>query len=661
MASREFYSIEEIKETLVFECYCQDDLEEYIRIMLGKMEPPTYDSFNNWAKTGNLSIISTIDLCVSEILNGYIDDSLISHLKQTSERLFTDKFDYKNSQILYFIKWCFCIFSNSENIDNNQLNEYYEKILLQKHIKLGDRGYAPAQEQFDIAKKILELYFNGAKINVFEEIVELFSFENKYGAGSIHDSDSYETRTFLYELISKYYLLKGTDAEIQNLCEKLLDLYILPKGRFIKEFIPLFSKIKKREWVEKISSHWLGEEGKAWNDSFDNIDFLCENLIPLMKECGLNKEIDTITKKAKLKIIGYVGRKDYSLYDTLKWFELLNNSQEKLDLGLRLLVISDVADEIGDNRASFDIERALFKLAIELGPKYVDALFELKNTPNEFYYWRERLLDEYYDFIEKNNMPDSELVALYKIVNSWIDLEIEKNVKYGGGKEEYLKKYNSLLYKKIKDKSLIGFEINNQNIDIEDEFYTSTSREDPNKKQKDELLSLVSKQGFSQQVQDLLLQLLDKKDYYINNFLFEFGKALIAEDKKIFVSKYLLNYILENERYGFYNSGFEKLIIEFSEYIIKEQYLLLLSHVIQKINIYNWDSLFGISEDINTLVYCFYKTFYRDDIKNVFESKLALHEAWITAGGILSIKPFSINYDDSIRTLVDFQKKHLKQ
>lgn len=658
LASREFYSREKIKETLVFEYYRQDDLEEYIRAILGNIDVQAYDSFNNLAKTGNLSIISTIDLCVSEILNGYVDCSLINYLMQSKERLFTEDFDYKNSQILYFIKWYFCIFSNFENIDDSQLNEYYQKILDKKHIKLGNRGYAPAQEQFNIAKKIFALYFNGIKIDVFEEICELFSFENKYGIGSIHDSDSYETRTFLYELITNN-LLKESKCEIEKLCENLLDLYTLPNGRFIKEFLPLFSRIKKKEWIEKILSHWLGEDGKAWNNSFDNIDSLCENLIPLMRECGLDNEIDNIIKKVKLKIIGYVGRKDYSLYDPLKWFEQLNTSKEKLDLGLKLLAVSDIADEIGDNRASYDIERALFKLSIELGPKCVDALFELKNNPDEFYYWRERLLDEYYDYVEKNNMPDIELHALHKIVNSWIDVEIEKRIKYGGNKEGYLKKYNRLLYKKIRDKSLIDFDADNEDVKEEDKSYTTTSREDPYKKEKDDIIRLASSRGFTQQVKDMLLELLRKDDYSINSFLSEFGIVLKDEDRKIFVSEYLLSYILENDKYGFYNSGLERLIIEFAEYIGKEQYLLLFSHVIQKINLYNWDSLLGISEDINTLVYCFYKVFHGERVEEVLKKKIGLHELWITAGGILKLKSFKLNYDNNVNTLVDFQKKHI--
>lgn len=66
---------------------------------------------------------------------------------------------------------------------------------------------------------------------------------------------------------------------------------------------------------------------------------------------------------------------------------------------MNLLTLCDYANEIGDNRVNVD--DALFDVACELGFKYLDALFELKNTPDNLTYWRQEVLSVLYDKIDK--------------------------------------------------------------------------------------------------------------------------------------------------------------------------------------------------------------------------------------------------------------------
>ena len=101
-----------------------------------------------------------------------------------------------------------------------------------------------------------------------------------------------------------------------------------------------------------------------------------------------------------LRILGYVGRKDYTLNGLLECYKFLpNNSEKILSYGMNLLTLCDYANEIGDNRVNVD--DALFDVACELGFKYLDALFELKNTPDNLTYWRQEVLSVLYDKIDK--------------------------------------------------------------------------------------------------------------------------------------------------------------------------------------------------------------------------------------------------------------------
>ena len=56
----------------------------------------------------------------------------------------------------------------------------------------------------------------------------------------------------------------------------------------------------------------------------------------------------------------------------------------------------NLADSIGDNRFSSEVDRELLEDAVKLGYKYCNALFELKNHPKDLVYWRMKVLDSLY-------------------------------------------------------------------------------------------------------------------------------------------------------------------------------------------------------------------------------------------------------------------------
>ena len=130
---------------------------------------------------------------------------------------------------------------------------------------------------------------------------------------------------------------------------------------------------------------------------------------------GENKFIEEVREKQKYRMFGYVGRKDYSLNGLLDCYKKLPLNEEKLCCyGMRLFSVSNLADSIGDNRFSSEVDRELLEDAVKLGYKYCNALFELKNTPKDLVYWRMKVLDSLYCNIDLIS-DDSELIALYRL------------------------------------------------------------------------------------------------------------------------------------------------------------------------------------------------------------------------------------------------------
>ena len=98
---------------------------------------------------------------------------------------------------------------------------------------------------------------------------------------------------------------------------------------------------------------------------------------------------------------------------------MLPSSEKKLnEYGMKLLSISDYAYKIGDNRMGGSIDDTLFENALLNSYRDIDALFELKNNPEDFVYWRNTLLRSIYDNILDLNLSDDELCDLYRLTNT---------------------------------------------------------------------------------------------------------------------------------------------------------------------------------------------------------------------------------------------------
>jgi len=101
--------------------------------------------------------------------------------------------------------------------------------------------------------------------------------------------------------------------------------------------------------------------------------------------------------------IGYVGRKDYSLYTPLNWFKRI--AEQNPDIwkqeGLLMLNLSDYASDIGDNRAYVPILGAVAEAAGKAG---INSLFQFASmAQNSSLPWKETVFDGVISALEQNS------------------------------------------------------------------------------------------------------------------------------------------------------------------------------------------------------------------------------------------------------------------
>lgn len=330
-------------------------------------------------------------------------------------------------------------------------------------------------------------------------------------------------------------------------------------------------------------------------------------------------------------------------------------------MGLELLTISDAASKIGDNRAAHSVNEDLFKVAVELGPQYADAIFDIKNVPEEFNSWREYLLTELMESLNYKYYSDNELVELHKLANSWINIDIEQSKKYGRNLSGFLSAFNKKLIHSVKSsalqrklKSCSFLEEKDGELPIEehkeDEKYSDSEKS---------IINFYEQQGFSEQLLKLFCDYIKEDNLGAYRFFIKFGVNLKATERETFVKKIILPFILRENKYGLYGSGLDLLITEFSDNLCMDDYWALLQNSIKRLAAYNPEKYFGVNEDINKIIINFAERYGTLKYECVTKDKLNIHRLWLTACGNISFNPYIAKVDSSIKTFADFNKKYL--
>ena len=323
-------------------------------------------------------------------------------------------FTIDSYRLEYFFKLYFCTYNNYLN-PSAQIEDLFHKVLGVCRITAGKRGYPPAVELFSIATGIFASFYTGkyTKEDMEQSILHSAYISNRYGTGSCADCEAPKIRRFIYAVI--YYISKREKdlRKLQDTVETLTFLFTNEHAIYFRELSPIFLLSNSKSEFENVANYWCGSSGKVWTSSYDEIEYTCDDISKVLNSFNSFKLSKEICSRRHARILGYSGHKDYSLNDLLQWFKLIPLSSKKLlDNGMKILSISDAAESIGDNRISSSIDSELFNVAVQLGPQYMDALFELKNTIDGFYYWRVCLLNSLEKTLPDVNISDDKLVSI---------------------------------------------------------------------------------------------------------------------------------------------------------------------------------------------------------------------------------------------------------
>ena len=655
-ASVNFVTPKGIKRTFSFKSYYPESLREYVtKISENKfIDEDAYRLLKIVFVRDSTPISELIDLCVLGIINGYDSSDLIEYIYEHIANLLNDgTYQYNSDRILGCVKAWFCIYVKREYA---KIDKIYMDILKQSRIDEAARGYNPAIAQKDMACRIFDIYYGFDRSNSINKdiIYNFIYFPDRYGLGSCHDCNAYKVLSFLRKIFVCYAKSEPANGRVNEICEGIVSSTSFKETRHISEFDILFYYSGNRDKFIQVANFWCGYNGAIWNQEYDEVEYCCTSVMSVLDMFGEHELREEIERRMVFKLFGYVGRKDYSLMNLLDFYKNIPLSEKKLlKDGIQLLSISDAASDIGDNRISTDIVRELFDVAVTLGIKYANALFELKNSPGSLNYWRDMLLSTFYrkiDFISGNE----ELMALYRLTNAWINAHFESFREYG--RLSTLKEYNSIILNRLTDDVMRKEieQVGNCEFDKSEEVLESMVKYDHR-----EIFSIIETEGYSEFFETMVCKAIVGRNGGILSLLIKLRDIIPEEFLFSFADNCVAQYILSESEYGFSYTGIGDILELYRDYFSENIWIDILEGIISRLSRNEIDAVYHAGTDIGTYALNYLMRFKPECVEDAFEVMCNTHKSFISANGLLMYRTYELDVNNDVTTLQEMVEFHL--
>lgn len=641
-----------IIESLSIRQYYNKSLMQYMNDIIGSadLDLDSFLQLESFSMRNSIELSIIIDLCVQGIYRCFPVDDIVMYINDNLESIKNDDtYSYSVDRLLGLFKAWFCIY---RLIDLDRFEKLYDELLVGTHITKDSRGYKPAVAQKEMAIKVYGIYYGDIKKEGtdLDLLYGFLYFRDRYGLGSCHDSNSYMIISFLRDIFLDYSRKHPDSFYIGSMCDFLILSISQNRTRYIGTFNELFYIGNRFEQFVEWITYWCGEKGEIWNQDYSTVENCCLEITRVLELFGDNDTAQLIQERQKLKLFGYIDHKDYSLYCLLDFYNYISDSTDKLEkLGMRLLDISDAASRIGDNRTNTSIDKELFKVAVSLGNKYSNALFELKNNPNDFVYWRMSLLSALYESIDKICTDDNELIALYNLTNAWIDARYEADRRYG--RIEMLREYNSIVISRVKDPGIKNKMIINGNCEYNgSEGVTPTTTYDFSR-----VYEILFKEGYDY-FEDTVCGLVDERAGGLLTLFSEAINVIPSEFISRFTNKCVLKYIMKEGEYGFIYTGVREVLKMYYPYINSETWDFIYDSMVNRFADNNIETIGVVGDDMEIFTLFYMLSKHPDRIENVFLELCNTHTRIISANERLKYDGYRMCVNDNIESLSDLVK-----
>lgn len=669
-ASVNYCSKSDLQQTFTFKKCKISDLYKYVSDIIRnpKLSNDSVICLSEFlCKLLGVSLHTLTELCYFMILKRIPSESIqaviynsLSQMQYIDSLESDDFLDYKVHGVLCYFKIYFCLYNYNQTI---KWDTIYEETIKRKHITSDDRGYKPAIALKELSMRLFKIFYD--KDSSYDDLLkvtyDLTFFIQMYGAGSCSDCGAWEVIPYLKSILLQFFINNPDYPNMTKLCNNLMQVFIGKAAIYVDELAQIYYLSGNKKLYLQIAEHWCGAKGIVWKNEYNDIESICGKIIKLLNKFTEFKFANEIKIREQIKLLGYVGHKDYTINGLLECYKHLPNNERKImNYGMELLSISDYVNEMGDNR--INVYDELFDVANELGYEYLDALFELKNTPDDLVYWRQRLLETLYNKIDKLSSDDSQLFLLYKLTNAWINAEVEQHaLRYKNVELETLYDYNKKLIKLISNPNLKEKLLANGNCTP---TYNNTDLYQSISNHENKYLYIIDQldsYGYTSEFENEFSIIINNSDASLYRLIIDVMEHIPDQNKKHFISKYVIPYLHLKNDYGYYSNGQKYIIEHIYLYLDKEEWIELFKDISDRIfkAMNDFDYFYSINEDLEFFTLHYYLQNHLDLIEQLFTEKCNMHFSFISSAGTLEVNHRKLIIDDTINTFSDFVKKQL--
>lgn len=184
------------------------------------------------------------------------------------------------------------------------------------------------------------------------------------------------------------------------------------------------------EWKESN----LGSEGKVWELPIGERNTYIHKFIESIYKYGLTDIIDIceILERSRWSIIGYASHKEYSVSELLESYnELVERNPSYIQKYARTIMeISIQSDELGDNRASWEVNRKIYHDLFFSGIESIKGVFAMPEDVCRILQEPTLLANGIIGYLEGNSFFEKrELISLWIFFNGILDSRDSTNGK----------------------------------------------------------------------------------------------------------------------------------------------------------------------------------------------------------------------------------------
>lgn len=415
-------------------CYYKEDLDDYFRFIIktNHFENIQYILQENHRQ--NLSEYNQLAICAWAVKNEKIDlcEDWLQDIKNKEFEFVPDKwFEQKYTEInkrkakFKIIADIMYVLSYVSEKDISELRES----------ALEKSGFKENRSDRCVANNILVAIYHVAQIEqcILNRNIGRLNLENFKVLLNIILKEKYynycfsiETTLFRKRILKTVIQLNDVlpqafrEALKEEICEKV---ETCSEVSLFENYWRYLCANNKANLVEKYFDEWMGFDGKIWKEELSDRQYISEVLLKIAEEMRWQEKIRRSLELLNARSIGYVGYKDYSLFNPLKWFERIMNRASAIwkNEGLLLMNLSEYASKIGDNRAYIQIGGVIAESAAKTG---ANDLFQFVNIVQESKLeWKELIFDGIISVLQTNYFTEEELLKMWEKATEYFALD----------------------------------------------------------------------------------------------------------------------------------------------------------------------------------------------------------------------------------------------